>query len=150
MLIYVSQGITIMTAMSTDPDVAANDEPSELKQDTEPFLESYFEYRIKQKLWPAFENEEDAVATTVGNTTTLVDTANREAEEFFMQMKEQYLSAFAVQHEQSSTSYNEGGCLELRCTLSSVGWPDKKVLLKVWVHRSTGKSTQKHGKYASY
>lgn len=112
------------------PEVILRDRPK-----LNPRPESYFEYRIKQKIWPASGSEQDAETTTVGFTSTVLETANRHAEGFFTKAKHQYLSSFAVQHEQSSSAHSEEGCLELTGTLVSVGWPAKQVYLKVWVDR---------------
>ncbi|KAF1964176.1 hypothetical protein BU23DRAFT_71558 [Bimuria novae-zelandiae CBS 107.79] len=75
---------------------------------------------------------------TMGFSSTVLETANRHAEEVFTQTKHQYLSSFPVQHQRSSSSHNDDGCLELVGELASIGWPVKQVNLKIWVERGIG------------
>ncbi|KAL5461123.1 hypothetical protein PMIN06_002313 [Paraphaeosphaeria minitans] len=102
---------------------------------TGPTPEPYFEYRIKQKIWPESGTDEDADALTVGFSSTVLETANRQAEELFTQTKEQYLYSFPVQHQQSCSGRDDDGCLALTGTLATMGWPVKQVHLRIWVER---------------
>lgn len=102
-------------------------------------LEPYFSYRIKQKIWSETGSEQDATTTEVGFSSTVLETANRHAEEVFTQIKHQYTSTFPVQHKESTSSHNDDGCLKIEGTLALIGWPVKQVFVKVWVERGIGK-----------
>jgi hypothetical protein len=115
------------------PEIELPDRP-----ETGPGPEPYFEYRIKQKIWPDSAAEQDANTLTVGFSSTILETANRQAEEIFAQTKQQYLTSFPVQHQQSSSAHDGDGCLGLSGTLATIGWPGKQVRMRIWVERGEG------------
>ncbi|KAL5373422.1 hypothetical protein DPSP01_012724 [Paraphaeosphaeria sporulosa] len=112
------------------PELVLRDQPR-----AGPAPEPYFEYRIKQKMWAEPGTGQDGNALTIGFSSTVLETANRQAEELFTQTKDQYLYSFPVQHQQSSSAHDDDGCLALRGTLATTGWPVKQVHLKIWVER---------------
>lgn len=117
------------------PEIVLQDRPR-----TGPAPEPYFEYRIKQKIWPQSGTEIDANALTVGFSSTVVEAANRQAEELFTQTKDQYLCSFPIQHQRSFSAHDENGCLALTGTMATIGWPVKQIHLRIWVERGEGKS----------
>lgn len=139
-----SQALTLLVPTSqAHPTKITNQIARAVKVHPSPLLDPYFIYRIKQKTWSASSSEEYATATLLGSTSTVLETANREAEELFTQLNNQFASSFAVQHKKSTSSYNDDGCLEAKGTLSSIGWPAVDVHFKVWVERGTGTLVQK-------
>ncbi|KAJ4355693.1 uncharacterized protein N0V89_003713 [Didymosphaeria variabile] len=117
-------------ALAKLPEIVLRDRPK-----VDPPKEPYFEYRVKQKIWPESGTEQDAATMMVGFSSTVLETANMQAEELFTQAKQQYLSSFPIQHQQSSSGHTEKGCLELVGTLASIGWPVKQFHLKTRVER---------------
>ena len=81
----------------------------------------------------------------MGFSSTVLETANTHAEKVFTQIKHQYTCTFPVQHQKSTSSHNDDGCLELEGTLASIAWPVKQVFVKVWVERGIGKGTKMYG-----
>lgn len=105
--------------------------------------EPYFEYRIKQKIWSEAGSEADARSTTVGSSNTVLEAANKNAEEMFAQNKEQYVRHLPMKDKGSTSVYDGNGCVTLSGTLDTgmgmMGWGATDVHVKVWVERGEGK-----------
>ncbi|KAJ4298164.1 hypothetical protein N0V90_006063 [Kalmusia sp. IMI 367209] len=97
--------------------------------------DAYFEYRVKQRICDDSDIVDEGDAMTIGTTSTVLETANKQAEELFIRIKHSYTISFPVLHQESRSIHGVEGCLEITGVLAPIDRPGGKIYIKVWVER---------------